>query len=267
MRNDTGVLVVGVDDSPGMPDTVRWAAADAARRHRRLRLVHATDELSVDHPDGWSTSEDLRAVLRMRGERLLHAARDAAWEAAPGVDVEVELSHDGPAAALLDPARSAALLVLGARELRPLGRILGGSLSVTLAAHAGCPVALVRPHVAEETPPSDGPVVLGVDASPASEEAVAFAFDEASWRNAALIAVHAWDDSFLVKIFEETRWTLDESAIETRETEVLAERLAGWQEKYPDVPVQRVITRGRPATALLDLADRAQLLVVGSRGR
>jgi nucleotide-binding universal stress UspA family protein len=48
---------------------------------------------------------------------------------------------------------------------------------------------------------------------------------------------------------------------------VLAERLAGWGEKYPDVRVQRVVTRDRPARALVDESRRAQLVVVGSRGR
>ncbi|MBY8854424.1 universal stress protein, partial [Saccharothrix sp. MB29] len=46
----------------------------------------------------------------------------------------------------------------------------------------------------------------------------------------------------------------------------LAERLAGWQEKYPDTPVDRVVVHDRPARALLDAARTAQLVVVGSRG-
>jgi len=53
---------------------------------------------------------------------------------------------------------------------------------------------------------------------------------------------------------------------------VLAEQLAGWRDKYPDVPVRQIILRGRPADALLHYAARSeairpQLVVVGSRGR
>jgi nucleotide-binding universal stress UspA family protein len=54
--------------------------------------------------------------------------------------------------------------------------------------------------------------------------------------------------------------------VEQMENELLAQRLAGWQEKYPDVAVRRVVTSGRPVEQLLDQAAGAQLMVVGSRG-
>jgi nucleotide-binding universal stress UspA family protein len=47
----------------------------------------------------------------------------------------------------------------------------------------------------------------------------------------------------------------------------LAESLAGWSEKYPDVEVDRRVVLGQPVQTLVDAADGAQLLVVGSRGR
>jgi nucleotide-binding universal stress UspA family protein len=159
------------------------------------------------------------------------------------------------------------MIVLGTPDHSAAARILLGSTSLALAAHAECPVALIRPHVAEDEPPVEGPVVVGVDGTPASEQAIAVAFDEASWRGAPLLAVHAWHDTFLAGVFEESRRTMDGDAIEQSANELLDERLAGWQEKYPDVRVERLVQRGRPAQALLDLADRAQLLVVGSRGR
>ncbi|VBA37787.1 Universal stress protein [Mycobacterium attenuatum] len=49
--------------------------------------------------------------------------------------------------------------------------------------------------------------------------------------------------------------------------QVLAERLAGWQEQYPDVAVTRIAVQDQPARQLVDKSGQAQLVVVGSRGR
>lgn len=265
--NTVGPLVVGVDGSTSALNAVRWAAVGAARRNRTLRLVHALDDLAARYPKPIRADDDLVERFRLRGHRLLREARDAAREAERDVKIEMDLSRRRPVDALRAESTSAALLVLGTTGIRPLGRALIGSVSIALAAHARCPVALVRPHVAEDAPPEDGPVVVGVDGSPSSEAAVALAFDEASWRRVPLVAVHAWDDAFLAEMFDEARWERERPEMERRESEVLAQRLAGWQEKYPDVVVRRTVTRGRASDELLAFADRAQLIVVGSRGR
>ena len=59
----------------------------------------------------------------------------------------------------------------------------------------------------------------------------------------------------------------DWSALQSGAEETLSERLAGWQERYPDVLVRRVVVADRPAHQLLEQAQSAQLLVVGSHGR
>ncbi|MFI5615519.1 universal stress protein [Amycolatopsis sp. NPDC051903] len=81
-----------------------------------------------------------------------------------------------------------------------------------------------------------------------------------------LIAVHCWRGAFLSAVFEEGDRTGETHAIEVHARELLAQRLAGWQEKYPDVDIGSVVVKARPAEGLLGYADRAQLLV-GSRGR
>lgn len=101
-----------------------------------------------------------------------------------------------------------------------------------------------------------------MDGSPTSDAAVATAFDEPSWRSADLVAVHAWTEPFTYSRATNTEWLVSETAALER----LAGRLAGRQEKYPDVTVQRVVNRNTPARSLLDNTVSAQLLVVGSRG-
>jgi nucleotide-binding universal stress UspA family protein len=117
-------------------------------------------------------------------------------------------------------------------------------------------VIVVRGHGTFDT----GPVVVGVDGSPLSERAVEFAFEEASARGAELRAVLAWSDWPIEAVLSLDTY-LDEAE------ELLAQRLAGWQEKYPDVVVTREVHRSRPAKLLLKQAEGAQLVVVGSRGQ
>lgn len=136
-----------------------------------------------------------------------------------------------------------------------------GSVSSNLVRHAHCPVAVIRdedpvPHRAQ------APVLLGIDGSSASDAATAIAFDEASRRRVDLIALHAWSDT---EIFELPG--LDWQAVKAEEERSLAERLAGWQERYPDVAVHRLLVCDRPARVLIELSPAAQLLVLGSRGR
>ena len=247
-------LLVGVDGSAGALAAVRWAARVARERRLGLRLVHALPDLPAPYPRTDPTYEQLLEAAGAQGRATLAEARDAA----SGVDVETVLRAERAADALIAESGDAAMLVLGTPGLRPLGRVLVGSVTVALAAHAQCPVALIRPHAGEDEPPADGPVVVGIDGSPVSEAAIAVAFEEASWRGARLIAVHCR---------HRDGWWDTGTAAEEYERELLAQRLAGWPEKYPDVAVDREVVAGRAAERLLDFADRAQLLVVGSRGR
>jgi nucleotide-binding universal stress UspA family protein len=94
-----------------------------------------------------------------------------------------------------------------------------------------------------------------------SEAALAYAFEAADARSAELVVVYAWRDLLL-----DQSTPLDE-AIEQQGRAELAERLAGWGAKYPDVPVRRVVVRDIPARAIVEQSVTAQLVVVGSHGR
>jgi len=105
-------------------------------------------------------------------------------------------------------------------------------------------------------------VLVGIDGSPASELATAIAFDEASWRGVDLVALHTWSDAEVSEV-SSPEWSAQQAAAE----EPLAERITGWQDRYPDVSVEGVVVWDQPARRLLDQSESTQLVVVGSHGR
>jgi nucleotide-binding universal stress UspA family protein len=253
-------IIAAVDGSPSSLRAALWAAAEAARRHGPIRLVHAVDTNSLAYGAWLAPGRAYFDLLRSDGERILAAAKADILGRYPDLDLTVALHMSGPVSALIEESDSALLLVIGACGTGGLTAILVGSAVVAVAEHARCPVAVIRGHHAAEAPPTAGPVVVGVDGSPLSDAAVATAFDEASWRRADLVAVHAWTEPFSYSRAVNT------GSAAADEHEVLAERLAGWQEEYPDVTVRRVVERNTPVRSLLAHAVAAQLLVVGSRG-
>jgi nucleotide-binding universal stress UspA family protein len=171
--------------------------------------------------------------------------------------------YAGVVPTLLDESRDAKMIVVGSRGPDAFGRHVLGSVSSGLLHHAQCPVAVVHdPEQAEHEIRDDAPVLVGIDGSPASEAATALAFDEAARRNVPLVALHAWSDVGVFPILG-----MDWRTYRDQGDEVLGERLAGWQERYPDVQVHRRMVCDVPARWLLDESTKAQLVVLGSHGR
>ncbi|MBC3191137.1 universal stress protein [Pseudonocardia sp. C8] len=256
-----GPVVVGVDGSASALDAVRWAAGEAAARRVGLRLVAVFTPLprSPRHDLGLAARYREHAVEELRGQ--LTSAAGVVTAAAPEVTVETDLRTGYPAPVLVEESHGASLTVVGSRGLGGFSGLLVGSVAVAIAAHGGSPVLVVR---GDRGPDAALPVVLGVDGSPAGESAVGIAFELAARRSVPLRAVHAWSDT---AVGQDGAVLIDRQTLETEEREVLAERLAGWAQKFPDVDVQRVVVRDRPAHALVEEAAGAAVVVVGSRGR
>ncbi|TDV42551.1 universal stress protein [Actinophytocola oryzae] len=258
-------VVVGIDGSTAALHAVRWAADRAARTNRPLRIVHAY-HLPPGFPTGVTVEESILDGLRRQGRRWLATAQDLAREVAPTLETAAALAAAAPTTALLHETENAALLVLGNHGRNALTGLLVGSTSQALAAQAHCPVVLVRGGE-DGAPTPSGPIVVGVDGTDASEAAVAFAFAEASAQDATLVALHAWAESVFETAIAGPNAPLDWDRQREVAAEALAERLAGWQEKYPEVRVERELVHDRPARALRRCARTARLVVVGRRGR
>ena len=259
-------VVVGVDGSDSALQATRWAARSAALRELPLHIVHACVLPPINHPTTAASQARWIDSLTENGQHIITEAVHVARVAAP--HIEIATFHDVGTAAevLIEKSADAQSVVLGSRGLGGFEGMLVGSVAVALAAHGHGPVIVVR-GLGDRPPRTDGPVVVGVDGSPASEAAIGYAFEEASMCAAPLIAVHTWLDIAFVRAWTALPWDSDWQDVVDDETVLLAERLAGWQEKYPDVEVTRTVARDRPVRALTEAAQDARLIVVGSRGR
>lgn len=258
-------IVVGVDGSPPSMIAVDRAAREAVLHNLPLTLVHIVETPTVRMWPEVPTPSELAERLEHRGEEFLRDARSAVDKVTAGskpIRVDTELIAAGVLATLIDLSKEATMIAVGCRGLGEIGRRLLGSVSAGLIRHSNCPVAVIHDEQSPDTHAGKAPVVVGIDGSPSSESATALAFDEASRRGVDLVAVHAWTDFGVAELPG-----VELSDVEKEAEQALGERLAGWQERYPDVTVRRVVVLDRPAHQLLEQSESAQLTVVGSHGR
>lgn len=256
----TRPVVVGVDGQPPADLALDWAISEAQRAHAPLHLVHARMV-----PLRGPTAETGFAIPMTEPDEVLGAATERARSLAPGLSVTTASTCRNAAALLVDESRGAICLVVGARRRSALGSVLLGSTSLDVAAHASCPVVVVR-ELPKQLPDRPG-VVVGSDGSELSEAAIAAGFEQADRLGVPLTVVHAryLDSAGTGPAGLETD---DMRHAEGEDyTAAASEAVAGWSEKYPDVQVRQHTLRAHPVQALVDHSRGAELVVVGSRGR
>ena len=253
-------ILVGVDGSAQSDAAICFATRESVMRDAPLTLMHVIEPV----PEWASRAEQSRIaqVWEANARDVIEHARKTASASVTdsgSLDLRTEVVCSPVVAMFLVASTDAQMVVLGSRGMTPLGRFLLGSVSNSALHHAHCPVAVIHDV---DTADQSGPVLVGVDGSPASDEAIALAFDEASRRGADLVALHAWSDVAVFPILG-----MDWREYEAQGEEILAERLAGFQQEYPDVKVRRRLVCDKPARWLIDESRHAQLVVVGGHGR
>lgn len=241
-------IIVGVDGSPSSLAAAHFAAHLAARRAAPLQMLYGYEipmygYLPIGMVDRYAindarTRNDLVDLLAATAKEIRADHPDLT-----AVDTKVDIGSG--AAVLIEASRSAAVTVVGCRGVGGFAGLLLGSVSSQVSSHGHGPVIVVRPAA-----PSNGPVVVGVDRSPASEAAVRFAVDEAVQRGVSLVAVHAYRD-------------------EGGDT-VLAEKLLA-ELVLPHIPASldvelRAVEAPNVEKAMIEVTRGVGLVVVGCRG-
>jgi nucleotide-binding universal stress UspA family protein len=250
-----------------------WAAAEAQRRGATLSLVHAYSTPPLASGPGFFLVNNASVVAVKLAEQLLDKAAAAARKAHPGMTVTTRVSNDSPASALQTASKNAVLTVVGSHGQHQLTEALLGSVAAAVTGQAHSPVVVIRTDPAGRPSGGEGPVVVGLDGSPESDDALEFALHEAATRRTALVAIRTWDDSALDGFQGGYPALIDRDEADAEELVHLTQQLARRTGNFPEVPVHPLVLRGRPATALLEFCEDPgsmglpSLLVVGSRGR
>ncbi|MGW4163431.1 universal stress protein [Streptomyces sp. NPDC004788] len=245
-RPELGTVVVGVDGSPAARTAVLWAAAEADRRGRPLRLVHAadTDRRALFYADG----EAIQAV-REAGRDLLIETADAVRERFPGLEVTRELSRQEPVAGLKAAGGNRGTIVVGSRGLGGFAALMLGSVGLGVAGHAEVPVIVVRPDGESAGTGSVTAAVHGAD----DLGWLLLAAAEADARKAALRLVSVWN--VLARIGSARQ--------HEHEVEALADRV---REVYPQLTVEHRVETGTSTPGILVEASGHTDLIVMGRG-
>ncbi len=254
-----GSVVVGVDGSPHSDAAVAWAVAYACKRHAPLLLVNGA---GVVGSEPFVSHSDARSNLRIAARRVTDHALTLVQHQAPELDVSVSAPLDDPRQALLDLSEQAAMIVLGTRGHGMVRSLLLGSVSVAVAEHAQCPVTVVRGI--DEAQANAGHIVVGVGLDGSSTAALELAFDLAAENGVPLDVVHAWgaNDTFVDVASYQQRTEILE-----RHEQLVAEQVAGYAEKYPDVVITTTMPDAGAVGALVARSEDASHIVLGTHGR
>ena len=249
MTGMTDRIIAGYDGSSGSDEALRWAAREAWARGTVLTICLAWSAADLLQLGDWGArdwAQQPGGDVLARGMRLAEAVPDLP-------DIRTVLAEGSPAHVLCERSSTAEMVVVGSRGHGGLADSSLGSVSWQVACHGLGRIVVVRRQW-RPVNQSPGPVVAGVDGSPASQEALTFAIEEAALRDVPLVAVCALADA------------PGRLGGMQRMEDDFSRQMTIHEKEHPEITVLRQVTFLIPRSALLTAAAEAQLIVVGSRG-
>ena len=251
-------IVVGIDGSEHSRQAVKWACDEAHRRGALLRLVFAEISKPEHVPPWYKPGQGAVSA----GQAVVDDAFGLVVTRHPSVVARAEVVKWPPALVLTIASRSAELLVVGARGRGGFKELLLGSISDQCIQYSHCPVVVVSDDPEAVREPEGGPrIVVGIDGSFGSAQALRWALEEAKVRSATVEALYMWQyppiGAFVLgppKGFKAIGQEIVDGA-------------RAFQNKWaPDVAFEVAAHMGPTVPSLLDHSRGADLLVLGSRG-
>jgi nucleotide-binding universal stress UspA family protein len=262
----TNRIVVGVDGSDPSIEALRWAAYEARRRNADVLAVSCYSVPVYGSPEGavYPTHEDID-MFKEGAAAVVGRATELVAEIDPKLVVDAVTTMSSAAVAISESARTGDEIVVGATGHNGFVDGLLGSVALGVVHRAHVPVIVVPAKPVVEIGPTMHKIVVGLDGSPGSLQALEWAYGEALLSGAELTAVHGWIYPYAgprTSVSEpRTQMQLDAMEELKSSLESLGARLSsGSIHMHPKLVEQS------PAEALLDEGSDADLIVVGSRG-
>jgi nucleotide-binding universal stress UspA family protein len=258
-------IFVGLDGSANATAALAWAIDEARARSASVEAVYVWHEPTMAYDAAGYVPLTNTEVEKQAQELLASALAGIA----PIEDVKVSLraASGNPSEVLAWAAGDVdiSLVVVGARGHGGLVGLVLGSVSHALTRRCPKPIVIVpsgwRPA---EVKDASRKIVVGVDGSPESERALAWAIHEGVARHAPVEAVMVWRNPSPVLPAHSPLSELAVSGADAKLNDILR-RVVG-REATADDHVETLVLSGRPAQRLVEEAREGQLLVLGSRG-
>lgn len=261
----SGAVVAALDGSHRDDAVTAWAVAEATALSAPLHLVHAVDLGTPLSAYGeLLTSPEIVERVEQESTKVVVDAAARVRSESPDLAVTTALPTGSPTGALLAAAEGARVLVVGSARKNRAERIVLGTTSLSVVAHAPCPVVLVPEDVGTK---GDGRVVVGIDGSQHSRLAFDYALEASLVRARTVTTVTSWnvevENGVVVTEPGSPEWV----RVDSRYREMAERTIAEGRAAHPEVDVTVEVRHGRAADVLVEVAAGADLLVVGSRGR